>query len=73
MNNVTNHLDSTFDHNPVAQFDFWYKKHLTSGLAIPDSVSLGTSSDTGRISVRTVLLKDYNDKGFGFSVRCVKD
>jgi pyridoxamine 5'-phosphate oxidase len=66
MKNVKNHLKSTIDPSPVAQFDYWYKKHLTSGLAIPDSVSLGTSSDTGRVSVRTVLLKDYNDKGFVF-------
>lgn len=66
MNNKTNDLENTFDQNPVKQFDFWYKEHLTYGFDIPDSVSLGTSSEKGMVSVRTVLLKDYNEKGFVF-------
>lgn len=52
--------------NPFIQFDKWYKEHLKSDIAIADSVSLGTSSHDGRVSVRIVLLKDYNDAGFTF-------
>jgi pyridoxamine 5'-phosphate oxidase len=54
------------DLNPFVQFDIWYKKHLTSGIAIPNTVSLGTAFADGRISVRTVLLKDYDENGFIF-------
>jgi len=56
----------TIDPDPFIQFDWWYKEHLNSGIAIPDSVSLGTSSSDGRVSVRTVLLKCYNESGFTF-------
>ena len=54
------------DLNPFIQFDKWYKEHFPSGNEIPDSVNLGTASTDGRISVRTVLLKDYNETGFIF-------
>ena len=54
------------DLNPFVQFDKWYKEHLTAGIAIPNSVSLGTTDADGRISVRTVLLKGYNKTGFVF-------
>jgi pyridoxamine 5'-phosphate oxidase len=54
------------DNNPFIQFDKWYNEHLTAGIAIPDSVNLGTASSTGHVSVRTVLLKGYDDKGFIF-------
>lgn len=52
--------------NPFIQFDKWYKEHLKTDSAIPDSVSLGTASHEGRVSLRMVLLKDYNDAGFIF-------
>ena len=47
--------------NPFVQFDIWYKEHLSCGIAIPDSFSLGTASADGGVSVRTVLLKDYGE------------
>ncbi len=52
--------------NPFIQFDIWYRNHQTSGLAEPSAVSLGTASDKGQVSVRTVLLKDYSENGFIF-------
>ena len=52
--------------NPFIQFDKWYKEHVTSGIAIPESVNLGTAYSSGRVSVRTVLLKRYDDNGFVF-------
>jgi pyridoxamine 5'-phosphate oxidase len=52
-------------HDPILQFDRWYKEHLKYDI-IPESVSLGTSSADGRVSLRTVLLKDYNQSGFYF-------
>lgn len=60
-------VESSFHPNPFAQFDNWYREHLLSKTAaIPDTVSLATSSKTGHISNRMVLLKDYGEEGFTF-------
>ena len=58
--------EQTVDPSPFIQFDIWYKEHLSSGIEIPDSVSLGTSTPDGQVSVRTVLMKEYSEKGFVF-------
>jgi len=52
--------------DPFIQFGIWYNEHLTSGIAIPESFSLGTATKDGKVSVRTVLLKDFSDEGFVF-------
>lgn len=52
------------DPNPFVQFEIWYKEHLNSGIAIPEAVSLATASAAGRVSVRTVLLKGFDENGF---------
>jgi pyridoxamine 5'-phosphate oxidase len=54
------------DPNPFIQFKAWFEQHLLSGIDIPDSVTLATASSDGRVSARTVLLKEYNDNGFVF-------
>jgi len=58
--------EESINKNPFIQFDIWYKEHLSSGVDIPDAVSLGTSTADGKVSVRTVLLKNYNENGFTF-------
>ena len=55
--------EKTIVQNPFVQFDKWNKIHLISVTADPGFVSLGTSSADGRVSVRTVLLKEYNESG----------
>jgi pyridoxamine 5'-phosphate oxidase len=52
--------------DPIVQFKIWYGEHLISGIAIPEAVTLATASADGKVSARTVLLKDYNEKGFVF-------
>lgn len=54
------------DRDPFNQFDIWYRERLDSGIEMPDAVSLGTSTPNGRVSVRTVLLKGYDEQGFVF-------
>jgi len=61
-----NFSEVKIDNNPFRQFEKWYKEHLASGIAIPDSVSLGTVSDDRNVSLRTVLMKDYDENGFVF-------
>ncbi len=58
--------EKTVDPDPFNQFSKWYTEHLEAGIAIPDTVSLGTASRAGRVSVRTVLLKGYDENGFVF-------
>jgi pyridoxamine 5'-phosphate oxidase len=58
--------EKTVDPNPFIQFKSWYDEHMASGTAIPESVTLATSSKDGGVSARTVLLKGYHDKGFIF-------
>jgi pyridoxamine 5'-phosphate oxidase len=58
--------ERTVDPDPIVQFNKWYNEHLEAGIAIPDSVSLGTASSAGRVSLRTVLLKGFDKNGFIF-------
>jgi pyridoxamine 5'-phosphate oxidase len=58
--------ESSIDPNPFIQFKYWYDEHLSCGIEIPEAVTLATSAADGRVSARTVLLKDYSDKGFVF-------
>ncbi len=66
MASLNNLSEKTADLNPYLQFDIWYKEHLNSDISVPDAVSLGTADSEGQVSVRTVLLKGYDDKGFVF-------
>jgi pyridoxamine 5'-phosphate oxidase len=58
--------EETVDPDPIVQFNKWYNEHLEAGTSIPDSVSLGTVSGAGRVSVRTVLLKGFDNSGIVF-------
>ena len=66
MASFNNLSEKKADLNPFIQFDIWYKEHLNSGISVPDAVSLGSTDSEGQVSLRTVLLKEYNDKGFVF-------
>lgn len=66
MTDNENILDSPFDPSPFIQFEAWYKEHLSSNIPIPDAVSLSTATKNGHVSNRTILLKDYNERGFTF-------
>lgn len=52
--------------DPFRQFNAWYSARLSLNLTIPNAMSLGTVSGKGSVSVRTVLLKEYDDSGFVF-------
>jgi pyridoxamine 5'-phosphate oxidase len=58
--------EKSADPDPYIQFKCWYEQHLNSGIAIPEAVTLATTSDEGKVSARTVLLKDFNSNGFVF-------
>jgi len=58
--------ESSVDPNPFRQFEKWYKDRLSGDMSIPNSMSLGTASEDGRVSVRTVLMKEFDESGFVF-------
>jgi pyridoxamine 5'-phosphate oxidase len=58
--------EKSADKDPFTQFSKWYNEHLEAGIAIPETVSLATASASGRVTLRTVLLKGYDRKGFVF-------
>ncbi len=54
------------DPDPVRQFQRWYELALETRLPEPNAMSLCTVDADGQPSVRTVLLKLYDEKGFVF-------
>ena len=51
---------------PMAQFESWFSQACTIDPQAPNALSLATASSAGRPSVRTVLLKLYDESGFIF-------
>ncbi len=51
---------------PAKQFDIWFKQALESGIDEPNAMSIATSTPLGAPSLRTVLLKYYDERGYVF-------
>jgi pyridoxamine 5'-phosphate oxidase len=54
------------DDDPVVQFEQWFLDAQSNGLDNPNALSLATADSNGMPSVRTVLLKAFDQKGFVF-------
>ena len=52
--------------DPVAQFDEWFNEAQQSAIQDPSAMSLATANARGEVSIRTVLLKIYDHRGFVF-------
>ena len=52
--------------NPISLFKIWFEEAKKSELNDPNALYLGTSDNRGKPSVRTVLLKDFDNHGFVF-------
>ncbi|MBN2506746.1 MAG: pyridoxamine 5'-phosphate oxidase [Verrucomicrobia bacterium] len=52
--------------HPVDQFRLWFEQACQSGTLEPNAMSLATAWGDGRPAVRTVLLKQYDRRGFVF-------
>ena len=51
---------------PYEQFDRWFRQALESGIPEPNAMSVATVGAGGMPSLRTVLLKYYDDRGYVF-------
>ena len=53
------------NHNPFVQFQLWMDQAIAAQLALPNAMSLATT-DGEETSIRTVLLKFFDENGFVF-------
>ena len=54
------------DPDPLRQFAAWYAEAEESGLRAPEAVAVATATPEGHPSVRMVLMKQYDERGFVF-------
>jgi pyridoxamine 5'-phosphate oxidase len=54
------------DADPIAQFRLWLEDARAAGIALPEAMALATASAEGRPTVRHVLLRGLDDRGFVF-------
>ena len=52
--------------NPFEQFELWFRQAQQAQLAEPNAMSLATASAQSAPTLRTVLLKCFDDNGFVF-------
>lgn len=52
--------------SPFAQFDHWMRQAIESQLLEPNAMSLATVGPGGQPTLRTVLLKGFDENGFVF-------
>lgn len=52
--------------DPLEQFKKWFKEVIDTELPDPNAMIIATANRAGIPSVRTVLLKDFDEKGFTF-------
>jgi pyridoxamine 5'-phosphate oxidase len=54
------------DPDPLRQFAIWFREAETAGIRMPEAVALATASANRVPSVRMVLVKTFDDRGFVF-------
>ncbi len=52
--------------NPLILFSLWFEQSLEAQLPEPNAMILATSAKNGKVSARTVLLKELDETGFVF-------
>jgi pyridoxamine 5'-phosphate oxidase len=52
--------------DPFEQFSAWFEEALNSHLPEPNAMILATSTKEGKPSIRTLLLKGFDENGFTF-------
>lgn len=57
---------ATVAKDPLVQFRRWYRTACSNERPLPNAAALATATRSGRPSVRMVLLKDFDVRGFSF-------
>jgi pyridoxamine 5'-phosphate oxidase len=58
--------EEDLDPDPLRQFGAWFRDAASAGIAEPEAAALATASSEGWPSVRMVLVKQYDERGFVF-------
>jgi pyridoxamine 5'-phosphate oxidase len=58
--------EEDLDADPIRQFEKWFEEASLSEIAEPNAMSLATATPKGRPSVRIVLLRAVDQRGFAF-------
>jgi pyridoxamine 5'-phosphate oxidase len=58
--------ESDLDPDPLRQFAAWFEEAGAAGVRAPEAMALATAAADGRPSVRMVLLKGFDERGFVF-------
>jgi len=58
--------EDTVDADPLKQFAAWFKDAVAAGEILPESMTVATSTRSGEPSARMVLLRGFDERGFGF-------
>jgi pyridoxamine 5'-phosphate oxidase len=58
--------EQDLDSDPLYQFAAWFKDAQSAGGRAPEAVALATASAAGAPSLRMVLLKGFDERGFVF-------
>jgi len=59
-------MESDLDPDPFAQFARWFEEAKAAVKDLPECMMLATASREGEVSVRAVLLKEFDPRGFVF-------
>ena len=59
-------MEDNIAQDPFKQFGKWWKEAVEAKIDEVNAMTLATASADGFPSARTVLLKDFNEKGFSF-------
>jgi pyridoxamine 5'-phosphate oxidase len=54
------------DPDPLRQFEAWFAEAQHAGVRVPEAMAVATATADGAPSVRMVLLKDVDERGFVF-------
>lgn len=57
---------STLADNPFQQFSLWFQQAVEGEVLEPNAMQVATVSASGKPTLRTVLLKSYDENGFVF-------
>jgi pyridoxamine 5'-phosphate oxidase len=63
---ISMNLIQMSDQDPIQLFRQWYREAVSSGISDPSVMSLATAGTDRRPSVRIVLLKEFDERGFVF-------
>ena len=56
----------TLANNPIEQFSLWFQQAMQATILEPNAMQIATATPQGKPSLRTVLLKSYDERGFVF-------